>query len=127
MNNLTPPPTHDFTPYLIRVNFDEIKPMELARLLLRYNKLRRPRLLIDCQSLRCLRTRGVAYFASQLLTLQASGAKVLLRNVDPLLLRTLRVLHLDKVFQIDSDEGAPSGHPAGQLSELLSLGTSASR
>lgn len=124
MNNLTTS-AYDFTPYLIRVNFDEIKPMELARLLMRYNKLRRPRLLIDCQSLRCLRTRGVAYFASQLLTLQASGAKVLLRNVDPLLLRTLRVLHLDKVFQIDQD--TPASHPLGAWqNELLSSGTAAS-
>ncbi|MCB2379578.1 hypothetical protein LGH70_18425 [Hymenobacter sp. BT635] len=102
MNSLPTSGTDDLTPYLIRVNLDEIKPMELARMLMRYSKLRRPRLLIDCQSLRCLRTRGVAYFASQLLTLQAAGAKVLLRNVDPFLLRTLRLLQLDKVLQIDS-------------------------
>ena len=124
MNNLTT--ATDFTPYLIRVNFDEMKPMELARLLMRYNKLRRPRLLIDCQSLRCLRTRGVGYFASQLLTLHASGAKVLLRNVDAQLLRTLRVLHLDKVFQIDQD--TPATQPPGDTwqNQWLSSGTAAS-
>ncbi|TGE28257.1 STAS domain-containing protein [Hymenobacter metallicola] len=117
MHGLSTSSTDDFTPYIIRVNFDEIKPMELARMLMRYNKLRRPRLLIDCQSLRCLRTRGVAYFASQLLTLQASGAKVLLRNVDPVLHRTLQVLHLDKVFQIDlSGLEASAAHPTPSVS-----------
>jgi anti-anti-sigma regulatory factor len=121
MDNLTTASANDFTPYLIRVNFDEIKPIELARMLMRYNKLKRPRLLIDCQSLRCLRTRGVAYFVSQLLTLQAAGAKVLLRNVDPLLHRSLRVLGLDHVFQVDSLHESPS--PDHNLTQSMSLGT----
>jgi anti-anti-sigma regulatory factor len=119
MHNLTISSSNDYTPYLIRINFDDVKPIELARMLMRYNKLRRPRLLIDCQSLRCLRTRGVAYFISQLLTLQAAGAKVLLRNVDPLLHRSLRVLRLDNVFQVDSlNEESPTG---SSLTEPMAL------
>ncbi|MCB2408687.1 STAS domain-containing protein [Hymenobacter lucidus] len=109
MYNLNTASPDDYTPYLIRVNFNEIKPMELARMLMRYSKLRRPRLLIDCQNIKCVRTRGVAYFVSQLLTLQAAGAKVLLCNPDPILRRILRVLHLENTFQLDESAAVSTG------------------
>ncbi|WP_262712966.1 STAS domain-containing protein [Hymenobacter elongatus] len=109
MSPLTITSPEDFTPYLIRVNFDEIKPIELARMLLRHSHVRHPRLLIDCQHLRCLRTRGVAYFVSQLLTLRSSGATILLSNVDARLHRTLRLLRLDVLFQVDVPATGSSG------------------
>ncbi|UOQ71309.1 hypothetical protein [Hymenobacter cellulosilyticus] len=67
----------------------------------------------------------MAYFTSQLLTLQASGARVLLRNVDSRLLRALRVLHLDKVFQIDQEDSTADQRSVAWSNELLPYGAAA--
>lgn len=97
----------NFTPYLIRVDLDVTNCRELARSLRHSHPVRRPRLLIDCHSLRCLRTQGVAHCASQLLTLHAVGAQILLLNVPPVLGRCLELLRLKELFQISTLAAAP--------------------
>jgi anti-sigma B factor antagonist len=62
--------------------------------------MRRPRLLIDCGSLPCLRTHGVAHLASYLLLLHQTGAKLRLYNVSPSLHYMLYLLRLDTVFRV---------------------------
>jgi anti-anti-sigma regulatory factor len=96
----TPSVQANFTPYLIRVNPDQTNCKELARHLLRTCPVRRPRLVIDCQDLQCVRRYGVSYFVSQLLTLHGAGAQVLLQNVPPTLQRCLHLLGLDQVFHL---------------------------
>ena len=96
-----------FIPYLMRVNFNTTNATELARALSRRGYLWRPRLLINCQQLDCLRDRGVCYFVSQLLLLHRAGAKILLANVDPTLYRALNILHLNSVLHIVSAQPAP--------------------
>jgi anti-anti-sigma regulatory factor len=59
-----------------------------------------PHLVVDCASLKCLRTLGVSHVISQLLVLHKSGAIVWLRNVDPLLHRCLHLLRLHTMFHI---------------------------
>ncbi len=58
----------------------------------------RPRLLIDCGALKCLRTLGVSYVVSELLVLHNAGADVWLHNVDPVLARCLHLLQLSRLF-----------------------------
>jgi|GEM_PF-1962481 len=98
------PPTSsaaaNFTPYLIRVDLDTVNCRELARSLTHNHPIRRPRLLIDCYDLRGLRTHGVAHCVSQLLTLHAAGAQILLLNVPPVLSRCLDLLRLKDLFHI---------------------------
>jgi anti-anti-sigma regulatory factor len=88
------------TPPLVKLYIDPSNPTLFARTHIRCAAMRRPRLLIDCAYLPCLRTHGVAHLASHLLLLHQTGAKVLLRNVSPSLLRTLRLLRLDAVFRV---------------------------
>lgn len=83
-----------------RVDVNVTDPVQLARRLRTAAPDQRPRLLIDCQRLRCLRTQGVSYLASQLLLTRAAGTDVLLYNVEPLLERTLRLLRLHQLFTI---------------------------
>ncbi|RYU77201.1 STAS domain-containing protein [Hymenobacter persicinus] len=114
MNKLLPQPQPtqlNFTPYLIRVDLDAVNCPELARNILSHQPLRRPRLIVDCQCLRCLRTRGVAHFVSQLLLLHQAGAQVLLLNVPNLLRRCLRLLRLEHTFQLEPTP-SPLAHAA---------------
>lgn len=57
-------------------------------------------LVVDCATLKCLRTMGVSHVISQLLVLHKSGTTVWLRNVDPLLHRCLHLLRLHSMFHI---------------------------
>jgi anti-anti-sigma factor len=84
--------------YLVDVNVTD--PIQLARRLHAATPDQRPRLLIDCQQLRCLRTRGVSYLVSQLLLTRAVGADVLLYNVAPTLERMFHLLRLHRLFTI---------------------------
>lgn len=86
--------------YTVDVNVTD--PVQLARRLNRgaTDASERPCLLIDCQRLHCLRTRGVSFLVSELLLTRAAGADVLLYNVGPVLERALRLLRLDQLFQL---------------------------
>ncbi|SHK66821.1 STAS domain-containing protein [Hymenobacter psychrotolerans] len=86
--------------YTVDVNLTD--PVQLARRLssAATDDNGRPCLLIDCQRLGCLRTRGVSFLVSQLLLTRAAGADVLLYHVGPVLERALRLLHLDQLFQL---------------------------
>ncbi|MBC6698544.1 STAS domain-containing protein [Hymenobacter puniceus] len=84
--------------YVVDVNLAD--PVEVVRSLRKRNPTERPNLLIDCQQLRCLRTRGVSFLVSQLLLARAAGAELLLYNVGPTLLRVLQLLQLQQLFRI---------------------------
>ena len=90
-----------WAPRLIRLNFDPTNPTRFARTLTRCAALSRPRLLINCEHLVCLRTHGVAHFVSHLLLLHHSGATVILYNVSPALFRLLHLLRLDTVLRVN--------------------------
>ncbi len=83
-----------------RVDVNVTDPVQLACRLHTAAPDQRPRLLIDCQQLRCLRAQGVSYLTSQLLLTRAAGADVLLYNVEPMLERMLRLLRLHQLFTI---------------------------
>ena len=87
---------------LYTVDVNTADPVQLARRLnsVATDDSERPCLLIDCQQLRCLRTRGVSFLVSQLLLTRAAGADVLLYNVGPVLERVLRLLRVDQLFQL---------------------------
>jgi len=82
------------------IDLNSTDPVQLASRLHQANPERRPQLLIDCQRLDCLRTRGVSHLVSQLLLTKQAGADVLLYNVGSVLVRTLRLLRLQRVFRI---------------------------
>jgi anti-anti-sigma regulatory factor len=82
------------------VDLNQTDPVRLAGRLYKANPEQRPQLLIDCQRLECLRTRGVSHLASQLLLTRQAGADVLLYNVDSVLCRALRLLQLHLVFRV---------------------------
>ena len=82
------------------VDMNTTDPVQLACRLHQDQPGPRPLLLIDCQHLRCLRTHGVSYLASKLLSTRAAGADVLLYNVGPVLERTLRLLRLHELFTL---------------------------
>ncbi len=88
------------TPPLVKLRIDPSNPVRSARTLARCAAMRRPRLLIDCGHLPCLRTHGVAHLVSHLLLLHQAGAKLLLHNVSPSLHHLLRLLRLDTVFRV---------------------------
>ncbi|GAA4376909.1 STAS domain-containing protein [Hymenobacter koreensis] len=97
LSYFTPPPS---SARLIPVNFNAIEPVELARSLAQDPDIQRKPLyvLIDCQHLTCLRTRGVCHFFSQLLLMRRAGVEVVLDNVNGLLARMLRLCRLDTLF-----------------------------
>jgi anti-anti-sigma regulatory factor len=82
------------------VDVDAADPVALVRRLRKANPDQRPNLLVDCQQLRCLRTHGVSYLVSRLLLTRAAGADLLLYNVGPSLLRSLKLLQLHQLFRI---------------------------
>lgn len=94
------PSASDASARIYNVDLNATNPVELARRLHRTGSQERACLLIDCHNLRCLRTRGVSFLASQLLATRAAGADIVLYNVGPLLYRTLRLLGLHKLFTI---------------------------
>ncbi|PJJ61035.1 STAS domain-containing protein [Hymenobacter chitinivorans] len=81
------------------VNLDTTPATQLVRRLQRTRQAP-PRLLIDCGSLRCLRTLGVSHVISELLVLHRAGAHVWLRNVNPVLYHCLALLKLTDVFHL---------------------------
>jgi anti-anti-sigma regulatory factor len=82
------------------VNLDRDDANQLARYLARQPRHTRPQFVVDCGTLKCLRTLGVSHVVSQLLVLHRSGASIWLRNVDPVLKRCLHVLRLESLFLI---------------------------
>ncbi|KAA9338599.1 hypothetical protein F0P96_07170 [Hymenobacter busanensis] len=90
------------TARIVRVNFNAIAPVELARTLAQDPDIQRKPLyvLIDCDDVRCLRTHGVCHFVSQLLLMRRAGVQIMLHNVGNTLARALRLLHLDVVFEL---------------------------
>lgn len=94
------PSPSDASARIYNVDLNATDPVELARRLHRTNASQRACLLIDCQSLRCLRTRGVSFLASQLLSTRAAGADIVLYNVGPVLYRALRLLNLHQLFTL---------------------------
>lgn len=87
-------------PRVYTVDFDHIDAVQLADRLYHSDTRQRPQFLIDCRRLACLRTRGVNFLVSQLLLTKRAGADLLLYNVDAALSKTLRLLQLDRVFNI---------------------------
>jgi len=103
---------HEAAAHMHSVDINTTDPVQLARRLqATADPNQRPCLLIDCQRLRCLRTRGVSFLVSQLLLTRAAGADVLLYNVGPMLERALRLLRLDQLFHL---RPAPSQGLSGQ-------------
>jgi len=85
-----------FTP----VDLDSVEALDFVRALAQQPQPAAPQLLIDCSRLKCLRNLGVSYVVSQLLVFHQSGARVFLRNVQPVLQRCLHLLLLDSLFPI---------------------------
>jgi anti-anti-sigma regulatory factor len=83
---------------LFPINLDTEDAKQLARYLARQPKHTWPQLLVDCSTLKCLRTLGVSHVLSQLLVLHQSGASIRLRNADPVLKRCLNLLRPDSLF-----------------------------
>ncbi|SMB98612.1 hypothetical protein SAMN00120144_3823 [Hymenobacter roseosalivarius DSM 11622] len=65
-----------WVPRLIKMTIDPSKPERFGRTLVRVGTMRRPRLLINCEHLLCLKMHGVAHLASHLLLLHQGGAKI---------------------------------------------------
>ncbi|AII53478.1 hypothetical protein N008_16025 [Hymenobacter sp. APR13] len=91
------------------MDIDAADSVELVRRLRKGNPTQRPNLLVDCQHLRCLRTRGVSFLVSRLLLTRTAGAELLLYNVGPTLLRALQLLQLQQLFRIWPASATPSG------------------
>ncbi|GAB2793895.1 anti-anti-sigma regulatory factor [Hymenobacter luteus] len=89
-----PTGAHGFT----AVNLDSMTATQVAGTLPGRGPQPRPRLLIDCGTLQCLRTLGVSYVVSELLVLRKAGADVWLHNVGPVLARCLHLLQLSRLF-----------------------------
>lgn len=85
---------------LTSVDLDAVEATHFVRALAQQPQLRPPHLVIDCSRLKCLRNLGVSYVVSQLLIFHQSGARVFLRNVEPVLRRCLHLLRLDNLFSI---------------------------
>lgn len=85
---------------MLTINLDTEDAKQLAYALARQPALSRPHIVVDCSTLKCLRTLGVSYVVSQLLVLHRSGASVRLRNVSPTLRHCLHLLRLDPLFSI---------------------------
>lgn len=94
--NSLPNWTHAFR----TIDLDAVPATQAARTLARGALQPRPRLLIDCRHLKCLRSLGVSHVVSELLVLHNAGADVWLQNVDPVLARCLRLLQLDRLFRM---------------------------
>jgi anti-anti-sigma regulatory factor len=94
------PSPSDASASIYNVDLNATDPVALARRLSQANGSQRACLLIDCQSLRCLRTRGVSFLASQLLATRAAGADIVLYNVGPVLRRAFQLLGLHKLFTL---------------------------
>ncbi|MDF7811947.1 hypothetical protein [Hymenobacter sp. YC55] len=90
----------DPTARVYTIDLNQTDPVRLASRLYQANPKQRPQLLIDCQHLECLRTRGVSYLASQLLLTRQAGADILLYNVDTVLCRALHLLQLHHLFRV---------------------------
>jgi anti-anti-sigma regulatory factor len=82
------------------VDLDSIEATQLVQALVQHSQLGPPQLVIDCSRLKCLRHLGVSHVVSQLLVFHQSGARVFLRNVEPVLQRCLQVLRLDSFFPV---------------------------
>ncbi|RPD47883.1 hypothetical protein DNI29_10625 [Hymenobacter sediminis] len=94
--NSIPNWTHAFS----TVDLDVVPAAQAARTLARGAWQPRPRLLIDCGHLKCLRSLGVSHVISELLVLHNAGADVWLNNVDPMLARCLSLLQLNRLFHL---------------------------
>ena len=82
---------------LTAVNLDALAAKQLVRTMVQ--QAGPPsRLLVDCGTLRALRTLGISHVVSELLVLRQGGAQVWLRNVSPVLQQCLRALRLDQAF-----------------------------
>lgn len=82
----------------LRVNLDTQDAQLLAHSLDQLPAQARPRIEVDCSTLKCLRTLGVSHVVSQLLLLRQSSAGIWLRNVNPALKRCLHLLQLESRF-----------------------------
>lgn len=80
------------------VNLDTQDAQQLARSLAQQPAQARPRIEVDCSTLKCLHTLGVSHVISQLLLLRQSSAGIWLRNANPTLKRCLRLLQLESRF-----------------------------
>ena len=80
---------------VLTIDLDTVQAAQVARALAREY---RPQLLVDCGTLKCLRTMGVSHVVSQLLVLHQSGATIWLCNVDATLRTCLCLLRLDALF-----------------------------
>lgn len=85
-----------FTP----VDLDSVEAAHFMQTLAPHSPPAPPHLVVDCSHLKCLRNLGVSYVVSQLLLLHQSGARVFLRNAEPLLQRCLQLLQLDSLFPV---------------------------
>lgn len=83
---------------LTPIDLDNLDATDFLQTLLQQPRLMPPHLVVDCSQLKCLRSLGVSYVVSQLLVFHRSGARVFLRNVEPVLQRCLRLLRLDNLF-----------------------------
>ena len=97
---LTSAPTHAETPIFTSVDLDTVDARQLGHVLARHPDQPRPQFLVDCGSLKCLRTLGVSYVVSQLLVLRQYGASIWLRNPHPSLQHSLKILHLTRLFPV---------------------------
>jgi len=80
------------------IDLDAVDVKHVAYFLAQHTETLRPQIVVDCSTLKCLRTLGVSHVISQLLVLHQSGASIWLRNVDPILKRCLRLLRLEPLF-----------------------------
>jgi anti-anti-sigma regulatory factor len=81
------------------IDLDTVDAIQVIRTLAQHPEQKRPQFLVDCSSLKCLRSQGVSYVISQLLMLHQSGSGVWLCNMSPVLKRCLELLRLDALFQ----------------------------
>lgn len=102
MRTTLPPELLDQAPAaaLTSVDLDAVEATHFVRALAQRPQPGPPHLVIDCSRLKCLRNLGVSYVVSQLLVFHQSGARVFLRNVEPMFQRCLHALRLDGLFPV---------------------------
>ena len=102
MRTALPPnlPNQAAVAFLTPVDLDTVEAAHFVRALAQRPQPVPLQLVIDCSRLKCLRYLGVSYVVSQLLVFRQSGAHVVLRNVEPVLQRCLRLLQVESLFSI---------------------------
>jgi hypothetical protein len=90
--------SQDAVASFIPVDLDSVGDALLVQALAQHPQPVPLQLVIDCSRMKCLRHLGVSHVVSQLL--RQSGARVFLRNVEPVLQRCLHLLRLDGLFPI---------------------------